>query len=287
MDVATLNALVVADNTGTVAVNENVVVGHNDVLDPKGKTIEITSDPAVTLNGAHWSILPGKLRAMNGILFDCVSASSGLMLNVWATGLLRGKELFRCIGDNSCYDLSVLGGEWTKPQDMTTPIVDVNVNGPYFNRNLWQGIRFQTNGRPVAPVVSMKCANVANWIYGNTFRDINFEIPNAGAIHLESVFGTIMQQIAIFDANLFGSITDDLIKVTKRGNGLRSRSTLIDGYFRLSGILDEGKMDINIPDSVHYTPTLSVRMVDGIDGANVTLNVPTWIDKSLIRGRFL
>lgn len=287
MNVAQLNELIGADTIGTVAIDENVIIGHNDVLDLKGKTIEITADPAITLNGAHWSILPGKLRAMIGVLFDCVSASSGLILNVWATGLLRGKELFRCNGNNACYDLNVIGGEWTKPQNMTTPIVNVDVSGPFFNRNLWQGLRFQTNGLPQAPVISLKCSHTANWVYGNSFRDINFEIPNAGAIHLESCFGTIMQQMTIFDADLFGPITDDLIKVTKRGNGLKSRSTSLDGYFRLSGALNEGKVDINIPDNVHYTPTLAVRNVDGTDGARVSLKVPQWLDKSLIRGRFL
>lgn len=287
MNVAQLNALIIADTTGTIQIDENVLVTHNDVLNLQGKSVEIDADPAVSINGAHWSILPGKLRAMSGVLFDCLSASSGLMLNVWATGLLRGKELFRCVGGNQCYDLNVIGGEWAKPQDMTTPIINVDVNGPFFNRNVWQGLRFQTNGRPVAPVIHLRCSHTANWVYGNSFRDINFEIPNAGAIHMESCFGTQLQQITVFDADLFGPITDDLIKVTKRINGLRSRSTSVDGYFRLSGVLNSGVVDINIQDAAHYAPTLSVRMIDGIDGAGIKLRVPTYIDRTLIRGEFL
>lgn len=283
MDVTTVNALIAADTTGTIAIDENIRIGHNDVLQLNGKTLEITADPAITIQGSRWSILTGKLRAMNGALFDCVSSSSGLMLNVWATGLLRAKELFRCNGNNSCYDLNVIGGEWTKPQDMTTPIISVNVNGPFFNRNLWQGIRFQTNGRPTAPVIKLACAHDGNWVYGNAFRDINFEIPNAGAVHLESCFGTQLQQITVFDADLFGPITDDLVKVTKRPTGLKSRNTSVNGYFRLSGSLNAGKVDINIPDAVHYSPTLAVTMVDGIDGAQVAVRLPPWVNTSLIR----
>lgn len=282
MNVSQVNQLIASSVSGTVAVNANIVIGDNDVLNLNGKTLEITGDPAITIQGSRWSILTGKIRAMSGVLFNCISASSGLLLNVWATGLLRSKPLFQCLGNNACYDLNVIGGEWTKPQDSTSPAIDVNVNGPFFNRNLWQGIRFQTNGRPTAPVARLICANNSNWIYGNAFRDINFEIPNAGAIHLESCFGTQLQQITVFDADLFGPITDDIIKVTKRSTGLRSRSTTIDGYFRLSGSLTNGAVDINIQDAVHYQPNLRVVNVDGIDGAVVTTKLPAWANQTTV-----
>lgn len=282
MNVAQVQRIVNTTPTQKITIEENIIIGSNDVLDLHGKTLEIIADPAITIQGMHWTVMNGKLRAMTGVLFDCVGSSSGLILNVWAAGLLRSKELFRCIGTNQCYDTNVIGGEWEKPQSMTTPIVNVDVSGPFYNSNRWTGIRFQTNGMPAAPVMSFRCSHLANWIYGNTVDHINFEIPNAGAIHMQGVFNTSLRQINIFDADLFGPITDDIIRVTK-GAGLKSRNTEINGYMRLSGTMNPGKYDINIPDSVHYTPNLRVVGVDGIDGALLTTVLPAWVDKTYIR----
>lgn len=285
MNVAHLKALLQSDTSGTITVNETVYIGDMDCLDLDGKTVNSNADPAVQIQGRYWTIRSGKLRAQNGILFECVSSACGLIENVWATGWLKSKELFRCVGAGACYDTNVIGGEWAKPADMLTPIIRVEVNGPTYNRNTWQGLRMQTNGRPQAPVIKLACMHSANWIYANVIRDINFEIPNAGAVHLESTFQTVLDGIHVFDADLYGAITDDLVKVGKSPNGLKSKSTTVRNYTRLSGALSAGKVDINIGDVGHYNNNLIVEMVDGIDGAGLKVRLPEWVTQRCIRAQ--
>lgn len=287
MNVAQLTVLIDSDTTGTITVDEPVYINDLNVLDLKSKTVRITTDPAVVIQGRWWVIQGGKLQATAGVLFDCLSSSSGLMLNVFASGLLRGKELFRCVGGSACYDTNVIGGEWAKPADMLSPIVRVEVTGATYNRNTWQGVRMQTNGRPQAPVIKLSCLHSANWIYSNVIRDVNFEIPNAGAIHLESCFQTVLDGIHVFDANLFGPITDDLVKVSKSANGLKSKSTTIKNYMRLSGALNEGKVDINVTDAGHYNHNLIVEMVEGIDGVGLKVRVPEWAAQRCVRAQYV
>ncbi len=287
LTVTQVNTLIDADTTGTVTLNDGVLIGDLDFLNLRNKTIEIVADPAITIQGQHWTIIGGKLRAMSGVLFECISSNAGLMANVWATGLLRSKELFRCLGTNGCYDTTVIGGEWAKPADMLSPIVRVEVSGPFYNRNKWNSIRFQTNGRPQAPVVKLTCTNSANWIYGNSVSDINFEIPNAGAVHLESCFGTELSGMNMFDCNLFGPITDDLIRVGKYATGLKSKMTTIRHYLRLSGALNEGIVDINAVDAGNYQPSLIVDMVDGIAGAGLKVKLPEWVNQRAVQAQYV
>ena len=109
--------------------------------------------------------------------------------------------------EDSVYDTHFIGGEWVKPQGMTVLHIMVATNGPFFNANSVSRCRFQTNGAPLSPCVLLSCTLTNNWLYGNTFSNINFEIPNAGAIHLHSCFAHSLQDIQIFDADLFGPIS--------------------------------------------------------------------------------
>ena len=282
MNVIRLNRIISSSIKKEIRIGETIVVGNDDVLDLRGKTIQSYADPVVLIQGSHWTIMNGKLRAIEGTLFECIRSSNGLVLNVWASGIRRSKDLFRCVGENSCYDTNVIGGEWSKPQGMTTPIVNINVSGPFYNSNNWTGLRMQTNGAPNAPVMVFKCSHTSNWIYGNTLHHINFEIPNAGAIWMEGVHSTKLSQINIFDADLFGNITDNIIQIRKT-TGLKSVNTTIDGYMRLSGTMTAGKYDISIPDSSHYQSNLRVISVDGIDGALLVTQLPKWSDKTYIK----
>ncbi len=285
ISVTDANALIAAEPSGIVTIADTVRIGDRDNWFLAGKEVLLLADPAVVIDGRHWTVTGGRLKAMSGVLFDCLRATCGLILNVWASGALKGKELFRCVDNGSCYDTNVIGGEWSKPQSMTTPIVRVDVGGPTYNRNTWQGLRFQTNGLPQVPVISLTCANVANWIYSNTFRDLNFEIPNAGAIHLQSCFNTVMEGINIYDADMYGPITGDLVRIGKHAAGLKSKATALRGYMRLSGALNPGVYDVNVLD--HYDTNCLVEMVDGIDGAALTLKLPAWVAQRCIRAEIV
>ena len=164
------NALIAAEPSGIVTIADTVRIGDRDNWFLAGKEVQLLADPAIVIDGRHWTVTGGRMKAMNGVLFDCLRSTCGLILNVWASGALKGKELFRCIGGNGCYDTTVIGGEWAKPADMLTPIIRIEVNGPTYNRNTWQGLRLQTNGRPQAPAIKLACTHPANWIYSNVIR---------------------------------------------------------------------------------------------------------------------
>lgn len=277
----------IIDNTLDQNINiaETVLITDLDAINLKNKVIHSTADPVFQVQGRHWSVANGKIRCMVGVGFEIVASANGLLSNVYCAGLMKSKELFRCVGMNSCYDTHIIGGEWEKPQGMTVPIISVSVSGPFFNANTFRCLRLQTNGAPQAPCVLLSCTHSANWIYGNSFYDINFEVPNAGAIHLNSAFSTIIQNAQIFDADLYGNVTGPLIKIGRLStNHLKSKMTKILGYYRLSGIANPGIYDIDIPTSGHYGDSLSLDMIGGIAGALVQVRVtdPSAVSRGII-----
>ncbi len=271
---AEVQALIDASVSPVIDINETIVIGDMSFLNLKDKTLRLFADPGFTINGRHWTIIGGKLQAQTGDLFDCVNSGMGLIQNVWCSGLMMSKSLWKCVGVGQCYDTHVIGGEWSKPSSMTTPIVLVSVDGPFYNNNSWSKMRFQTNGTPQAPCVSIGCTHTANWIYGNAFQDINFEIPNAGAIHLESCFGTTLRGIQIFDADLFGPITQTLVRCGRLSTAhLPSTMTVIEQYFRLSGTMQSHAFDIDAGAGQHMVYTMRIASVHGIQGANVRVRL--------------
>lgn len=255
--------------------SDTILISDYSALDLREKTIESTADPVIQVQGRHWSIRNGKIRSTAGHVIDLISSANGLVSNVHLTTTMKSKAIVRCVGQNQCYDTHFVGGELEKPQGMTSPIVEVLVSGPFFNANSFQNLRIQTNGIPQAPCVKLSCSHSANWIYGNAFYNINFEIPNAGAIHLESTLSTSMINMQMFDCDLFGPITGHLIKVGRISSAhLRSKMTKIQTYFRLSGTANAGIYDIYAPSSDHYPVNLSLDMIGGIEGALVKVKIP-------------
>lgn len=266
----------------TVSVSETIRISSMDHLDLAGRQLQSSADPVFHVKGEHWSVRNGKLTAQAGSLFNIEASNAGIMANLFATGWLRRKELFRCVGESQCYDTHIIGGEWQKPQSMLSPIIYVDVNGPYFNSNSIAKLRFQTNGLAQAPCVLLRCSHSANWIYGNAIQDINFEIPNGGAIHLESCFGTNISNCYIFDADLFGNITNHLIHLSKSPTGLNSKFTTITNYFRLSGIQNPGVFDILATN--HYPDSLFLSSIGGIEGAKLTVRLPVGVRLNPVTG---
>lgn len=269
-----LQALIDAETTNTLTISETVLIQDRSSINFRELNVISSADPVFSIQGKHWMVQSGKATATNGVLFDCINSQSGLVQNVFMSGFFKSKALFQCMNNSSCYDTHFIGGEWAKPQGMTVPHIMVAVNGPFFNANSVSRCRFQTNGAPLSPCVLLSCTLTNNWLYGNTFSNINFEIPNAGAIHLHSCFGHSLQDIQIFDADLFGSITDHIIKLTRSSStSLRSNQTRLLGYFRLSGALEEGVFDIYAPSTDHTADTLDLNSIGGIQGANVKIHV--------------
>lgn len=274
MNTKDLQALINSETTDTLTINETADISDRSTLNLHSKRIISSADPVFRISGRHWTIQGGHVTASQGTLFDCLSSQSGLSINMFYSGFLKSKPLFQCLGSSACYDTHFIGGEWAKPQGMSTPHILVATSGPFFNNNSWSRCRFQTNGIPQAPCVSLACTLSNNWIYGNAFQNINFEIPNAGAIHLYSCFGHSLQDIQVYDADLFGPITDHLIKLTRSNpQSLRTTQTRLQGYFRLSGLLNESVYDIFAPATDHHPDSLDISSIGGIQGAQVRINV--------------
>jgi hypothetical protein len=254
--------------------DRTIEVGDDFYLNLHGRRLISTADPVFRLNGKRGAITNGRIQATAGRVFEAVSVSRFMIQQVHCYPQ-SDKAIWHQHGGQA-YDLLVQSCEWESKPGASVPMVDVKVQGATFNRNSFKDMRFQTNGNsrpPSAPVVRLENID-KNWVYGNAFEDINFEIPLAGAIHLYSAFGTTLRNVQVYDTHL-GTITDHMIKLSKSPTGgLMSAKTSITDYLRPSGTLPDGKYDIwTIPNSHHYGGSLIVDNPGGTQGAKVRVNV--------------
>jgi hypothetical protein len=148
-------------------------------------------------------------------------------------------------------------------------MISVNVSGTFFNANSISKMRFQTNGRPSAPVIRIVTSITSTWLYGNTIADINFEVATAGAVVLGSCYGTTLQNIQIYDAHLYAPISNHLVSFTREiPTALRSASTSITGYIRPSGTMPADKYDLHIPSTEHYGGSVYINSVCSPPGSS-------------------
>jgi hypothetical protein len=247
-----------------ITIHETVEIVEKSHIDLKGTTITSTADPVFRIGGRHWAVRNGNIVATNGVAFYVKNSGMGCLRDLFVVGRRRERELFVCEGTAQCYDTHISGGEWYMPQGQRVPHVRVEVPGAFFNNNSLSYLRMQTNGKPEAPCIKLTCLHPTNWLYGNTFRQINFEIPNAGAIHLDSCFGTTIDACQMFDTHAFGPITGTLIKVGRHSSShLRSRHTVIQQYMRPGGSLPEGLYDIDVGSDIHTHDVLALTSVGG------------------------
>lgn len=247
--------------------DETVEINDGDHWDLGGKTWTSTADPMIRINGSNWSMRNGKIQAQGGVLIEQVRGYGGLVQSLWGSQTNPNKELYVCEGTNSCYDTLVQACTFSVAPNMTVPMVRVQVNGPYYNANTWQRIRFQTNGGPTAPVILLESTKLDNWIYSNVIKEINFELPYAGAIHAFSTRGLSVEDVTVFDTPL--ECTDHLVQIGKTTGGLNSKDTYIKRYTRLQGSLATGKYDVYAME--HYSDSLIVDGVSGISGVKAKL----------------
>jgi hypothetical protein len=137
----------------------------------------------------------------------------------------------------------------------SVPIVDIESDNAWFNTNTFFRIRFQGNGSPSAYHFRMVCTG-ANWNDGNTLSEINFEIPDAGAIFLEGANGTLLSNLGFFDIT---TTTDNLVYLDKNvaGGALNTRYTTLTNVLRYGGALGGGLFDLKIVDGLYTTITNS------------------------------
>lgn len=255
-----------------VNITTTVEVGDFDHLDLDGHEVQSTADPMFRINGSHWSIRNGKIRATAGIVIDIIKSTLGHVSGVSLKVGQRDKEVVRCIGGNSCNDTLFECCELAHVRNMEVPIVNISLNGPFYNSNSWNQIRFQTTGSPAASCVIMECLTADNWLYNNSFTNINGEQPNSGLIHCKSCYGTNMENIGVYDTHLSDNIIDDILWFGKSAApGLNCKRTTLRNYVRVSGILDQDKYDINIYG--HFSDGMLLEQISGV-GSRLRVKCP-------------
>lgn len=255
-----LKALLAASTTKIVNITETVTIGTLDHIDLDGHEVVSTADPMFSVSGNNWSIRNGKVWSLDGVTIDLISTSLGLVSGVWLATERTDKPVVQCVGSGQCYDTMFQACELSKPPGMSVPIVNVSVDADFYNSNVWDKIRFQTNGGPTAPCVVMETLSKTSWIYGNRFSNINAEIPNAGVFRFGGCYGTILDNITVYDTQLSGNITADLVWFGYASiPGLRCINTTVRNYARLAGTLNPGLFDVNIYQ--HYTPSILLEHI--------------------------
>lgn len=272
MTVDQLKTILAASTSKVVEITDTVVVGTLDHLDLDGRELRSTADPMFCVFGNNWSIRNGKIHALDGVTVDIVSTSLGLVSGVWLASERADKPVVQCVGTGQCYDTMFHACELSHPPSMTVPLLYVSVEADTYNSNVWDKIRFQTNGSPAAPCVIVETSSQTSWIYANRFSNINGEIPNAGLFRFGGCYGTILDNITVYDTNLSGNITEDLIWFGLASTpGLRCIHTTVRNYTRLAGVLDTGKFDVNI--FQHYTTTILLEQINAT-GTSLRVQCP-------------
>lgn len=241
-------------------------------IDLNGFNLTSSADPVFNIDGGNkLRIIEGLVTATGGKTFDFVSANAVRIRGVSVDQ--NGDYAVVSIQGGSLYDAFIGGGcEWASSGALDTPMVNVAVTGAQINAVTFERIRMQTNGNantPTAPCVYMENTDV-NWLYGNNFLGVNFEIPSAGAIHLYSCANTLIQGCGVYDSHL-DSIIDSMIVVDNSATGgLNCQTTTITNYLRNAGTMAVGKYDID--NRGHYAGSLYVINPMGIGAEGVKVD---------------
>ncbi len=255
---------------GVVITSSPIDLENNMIVDGSGQINNNTTDVFDT-DGARIKVRNIRIEATGGHAFNVTNFSESKIENVKINVTAPGKSAYYQQGTGTnAYDSMFIGGEWGSRPAHDAPLFYVSVDDANFNANLIQGMMFQTNGgATTAPTIWLECTASANWIYANTIDNVDFEIPNAGAVHLYSTAGTTLSNNTVFD---LGTSTDDLIVLDNTVGGLNPKQTTINGYYRVGGTLGTGLKDIDVRG--HYADGLVVINAGGSQSAAVEHNLP-------------
>lgn len=120
----------------------------------------------------------------------------------------------------------------------------------------------------------------STYVSDNAFRDLVFEDTRGGMIRVRSGFGTVLDNLSMWD--LAAATTNDLIYFDHTGPG--SRETSIRNYRRHSGTLGSGKVDIYVDGAARRVKIedsersqLTGMVVDLNSAQQVTLRLPSTV----------
>lgn len=241
-----------------------------------GKTLRLTG-PSVSLQGSGRSSL---IRAVKGVnLFDIYQGRKCNMDLVWAktvnahvfcvqnwglsnitrcqftAGGKSGSVLHFVSSDNEpgtsinpsdgygMNDMLFHGNELKSGPNHETPIIDVRIGEGNFNANTFDRNRFQTEGASKSVCVRIISTHAQKWHYNNTFSNINFECPMAGAMLIQGCMGTVLANIGLFDLNKVKP-TNHMFILGDHEGGQPTQNTSLLNVGRYDGNLSDTLVDV-------------------------------------------
>lgn len=134
-------------------------------------------------------------------------------------------------------------------ESATVPLVDfVDTSGGKVNICHFLGGRFIGSTAATAPLVSIS-VQASNYSWQMKFESVNFEIPNAGAIHAQGAASWEINNCGVYDIT---TLTDHLYDFGKHASGLSSKFVKLNNTLRVGGTIG-AFYDIHMSDCNNYT----------------------------------
>jgi hypothetical protein len=148
-----------------------------------------------------------------------------------------GASIYRQTGSAGMYDCAWTDSYFEHKLTATVPGFFVQVNGNFFNDNQFERLRAQYSG---AFFFHIEQTAAGTYLYGNTLRNINFEICNGGAVKLLSNIAAAVEDCQLWDN---GTSTQHMWYIGK-STGPNSRGITLSRLIRTGGTLGTGLFDI-------------------------------------------
>jgi hypothetical protein len=116
-------------------------------------------------------------------------------------------------------------------------------------QNTFLASRFTSLPGVTAPQFYLSNKQPDDYSFGNTLQGINFETPNAGAVHAESTHQLALRDLGVYDMT---TATGNVFQIGKAPNGEYAQHTRFDGVFRTGGTLGPF-YDIDVSDAGYTT----------------------------------
>lgn len=272
--------------SGIYFINYSLIINENIPLGGENRASEIRN---LSQNGDDTFIYSTEKYLFNvGIsnLSIVTESKAGHGINIkygLATSAFRDLYIFTRNPEKSCifadqssygggiYDTIFEGGEYFGERwGRTAPIVDITVNGTWFNENAFKNLRI--TGSTGTQAIKVKNVDTQTFLVNNRYENLNIEICAGGGLYLESAKANTLANISFWDMPTY---TGDLINMGD-GVGFASESNVLMNVCRHGDKLADGVVDINFTNSndnvlINFQPTSSAQGKIDFNSRRVTV----------------
>jgi hypothetical protein len=208
-----------------------------------------------TSSGGHLFAPAGSVNTMNVLDVACIQNNPAR--SIWT------------MGNFGYLDNLWLGCILTHNGAASVPAFNYVTTSLAANQNTWERCQCNHVASATAPFFHVESAGAATYNYGNTFRDLTFEICNAGLIRLLSANGCLIENCASYDLT---TTTANLITIGAGGGALASRDNTIRRFKRIGGTIGGGFFDIALGASGKAVTT-TIQDSNQSNGAGITADL--------------